>query len=216
VKPRSPIKVNLAARAANAEIRRRQTRKRLIEAGLAVLAEKGLTASIEDYAAAAGVSRGTFYNYFPTTGDLLGAIRRMIMRNAGVELAPALEGMADPAMRLATLSFHLIDFARRNPTQGWAGLHLERLQPSRRAGDTDPFDAVLSAGVAQKRFREVDVWAARTLVTGAVRMAIHDALTVDPPPGHAQAIVALILAALGLEPGEAEAVAAEAAARPGG
>lgn len=216
MKARAPIKVNLAARAANAEIRRQKTRAKLLEAGLAVLAEKGPSASIEDYAAAAGVARGTFYNYFPTTDDLMNAVRRDILRMAAGELTPHLTAVEDPAARIAVISFFLIDFSRRNPERGWAALRLDRLQPTRRAGDPDVVEATLVNGAEAGRFRPVDPWAARTLVTGALRMAIHDTLTSAPPPSHAEAIIAMILAGLGVEYAEAAAIARKAAARQAG
>ena len=54
--------------------RRTRMRRKLVESALFVFAEKGVDASvIEDVIAAAGVSRGTFYNYFRTNGELLAA-----------------------------------------------------------------------------------------------------------------------------------------------
>ena len=54
--------------------RRARMRRKLVESALLVFAEKGVDASvIEDVIAAAGVSRGTFYNYFCTNGELLAA-----------------------------------------------------------------------------------------------------------------------------------------------
>ena len=74
------MRVNLEARAAAAEQRKAQTRERLLEAAIAVIGEKGPDAcSIEDFVAAADVSRGTFYNYFPTAEDLLRAVSRKII-----------------------------------------------------------------------------------------------------------------------------------------
>ena len=54
--------------------RRARMRRKLVESALFVFAEKGVDASvIEDVIAAAGVSRGTFYNYFRTNAELLAA-----------------------------------------------------------------------------------------------------------------------------------------------
>jgi len=64
------MRVNLQARAASAERRRARTRERLLDAAEKVVASKDLQdATIEDFVSAAGVSRGTFYNYFPTVTD---------------------------------------------------------------------------------------------------------------------------------------------------
>ena len=54
--------------------RRARMRRKLVESALLVFAEKGVDASvIDDVIAAADVSRGTFYNYFRTNGELLAA-----------------------------------------------------------------------------------------------------------------------------------------------
>src|SRR5271165_6765365 len=55
--------------------RRERMRKRLIESAMIVFAENGTGATmIPDVIAAAGVSQGSFYNYFRTNDDLLTAI----------------------------------------------------------------------------------------------------------------------------------------------
>lgn len=55
--------------------RREKTRLKLLESALAVLHEKGVDSVVaDDFIAAAGVSRGTFYNYFDTTNDLIQAL----------------------------------------------------------------------------------------------------------------------------------------------
>ena len=74
------MRVNLEARAAAAENRKALTRERLLDAAVKVIGEKGPDASsVEDFVAAADVSRGTFYNYFPTMEDLLRAVRRKLI-----------------------------------------------------------------------------------------------------------------------------------------
>jgi len=55
--------------------RRARMRRKLVESALLVFAGKGVDASvIEDVIVAAGVSRGTFYNYFRTNAELLAAV----------------------------------------------------------------------------------------------------------------------------------------------
>ena len=55
--------------------KRERMRTRLIESALHVFSTKGVEASaIEDVIEAAGVSRGTFYNYYKTNEELLVAV----------------------------------------------------------------------------------------------------------------------------------------------
>jgi AcrR family transcriptional regulator len=52
-------------------------RQRVLDAAEAVLAEVGVTATMDDIAAAAGISRRTLFRYFPTREDLIArAIQR--------------------------------------------------------------------------------------------------------------------------------------------
>lgn len=56
--------------------RRARTRRRLIEAATLVLARQGVAGTVIDHVIAqAGVSRGTFYNYFRSVDDLLEAAK---------------------------------------------------------------------------------------------------------------------------------------------
>ena len=207
------IRVNLAARAANAEMRRAKTRAGLIEAGLSVLSRKGPAASVEDYAAGAGVSRGTFYNYFPSPDDLHQALRRRFLRAVSADLAGPMDGVEDPAARIAILSLHLVVYCVRNSGEARAMFQLDRLRPERRPGDKDLYADALRAGVAAGRFRKVDVEAARTLISGAVRMAALDAMAEPERLAAAETVVFLVLAGLGLDDADAVAVTRLAAGR---
>ena len=96
--------------------RRARMHRKLVESALLVFAEKGVDAPvIEDVIAAAGVSRGTFYNYFRTNGELLAAA----IRELGNELVEHIEDrvttIPSPAERLFTGLRLYLDAARRFP-----------------------------------------------------------------------------------------------------
>ena len=96
--------------------RRARMRRTLLEAALLVFAEKGVDASvIDDVITAAGVARGTFYNYFRTNAELLIAANEEL----GNELVRHIEGrvvpLPTPAARLATGIRLYFDVARRFP-----------------------------------------------------------------------------------------------------
>jgi AcrR family transcriptional regulator len=69
VKPRRPLLPSPQARARR-PAQRRRTRKAIVDATIALLAQ-GVTPSVADVAAAAEVSRRTVYLYFPTFDQLL-------------------------------------------------------------------------------------------------------------------------------------------------
>ena len=90
--------------------------RKLVESALLVFAEKGVDASvIDDVIEAADVSRGTFYNYFRTNGELLAAA----IEELGNELVETIEervkAAPSPAARLFTGLRLYFDTARRFP-----------------------------------------------------------------------------------------------------
>lgn len=80
--------------------RRARTEARILEAALRIFAEKGPDAPvIDDFIRAAGIARGTFYNYFKSTPELLQATSNWLSD----EIAETIEGevrrMKDPVLR---------------------------------------------------------------------------------------------------------------------
>lgn len=212
------MRVNLQARAATAEIRRAKTRERLLDAATEVISRKGPeAASIEEFVAAAGVSRGTFYNYFPAIGDLIIALNARVSAAMVQALGP-LPPHQDVAVRFAQVLHHILATFAADPVQGWMALRL-----SESDAPTDPafaarFDTLFLRGVDQGRFsKAANVVAARNIVVGAFRMAQRDIFRGDAPPHHGTQVVALLLIACGLPEDEAHRISrecAEAARRP--
>ena len=72
------------------ERQRQQTRRRLYEAALHAFRTTGVSqARVDDIAAAAGVSRATFYFHFPTKDDVL----LDLLRTSQAQMAAELEGL---------------------------------------------------------------------------------------------------------------------------
>ncbi|WP_300427612.1 TetR/AcrR family transcriptional regulator [uncultured Thalassolituus sp.] len=83
--------------------RREKMRRRLLESALGVFAEKGIDGTvIDDFISAAGVSRGTFYNYFKTPSDLVTAIGELLSNELVHLIEEHVEGMDNPSEILAT------------------------------------------------------------------------------------------------------------------
>jgi AcrR family transcriptional regulator len=208
VSQRPPVRINLEARAANAEYRRALTRKRLIETALGVVAEKGpAVPSVEEFASAAGVSRGTFYNYFDTPDALIAELRHGLLTTAQAQIGQAMEISGDPAIRTALILRYFLRLAEDNPAQASVLLYIEDIHGSREPPLRKGFEGVLMSGVETGRFRPVDPVAARTLIFGAMRLGMRDILHDAAPPGHGARVVAMILAALGLPAAEADLIA---------
>ncbi|UOX91895.1 TetR/AcrR family transcriptional regulator [Amycolatopsis sp. FBCC-B4732] len=104
-----------------------RTRAALVEAAHALLADGG-SPTVEDAAAAAGISRTTAYRYFPNQRALLLAAYPEIQDDAG--LLPA-DAPADPVARLELVMREFIAFTLRWEPQLRAQLRLS-LEPGAR------------------------------------------------------------------------------------
>ena len=198
------FRVNLAARAAAAEARRTRTRERLLDAAEAVIADKGFrSASIEDFVAAAGVSRGTFYNYFPTTAALLQAMNQRVAGDIDRDLDQMGASIADPVARLAATLHAVAAATQGHPVRGWLARQLAASSAPRAQIFEDRFAAIFREAVEAGRFRPVAMTSAKTLAFGAVRMALGDITAGRASPAQAVEVVALILSAFGVPHDEA-------------
>ncbi|HSN70672.1 MAG TPA: TetR/AcrR family transcriptional regulator [Steroidobacteraceae bacterium] len=148
--------------------RRARTRQKILEAALGVFAGKGPDAPvIDDFIKAAGVARGTFYNYFKTTGELLTATSKWLEDELMVAIEAGIAGLDDPVERLATglrLWLHqsrndavFCAFVVRNQYRG---------QLVERRLDKD-----LGEGLRSGQFAAPSMQVARDLVVGAAREA---------------------------------------------
>ena len=96
--------------------RRARMHRKLVESALLVFAEKGVDASvIEDVIAAADVSRGTFYNYFRTNGELLAAAIQELGNELVEHIEDRVKSISSPAARVFTGLRLYMDAARRFP-----------------------------------------------------------------------------------------------------
>lgn len=104
--------------------RRAATRDRLVEAALAVFAEKGvLGASVEEICEAAGFTRGAFYSNFASKDDLCVAALQRQFDDQMVALANAVasvEGLPDTASLDEVIEAALsVFFASRESDKTW-------------------------------------------------------------------------------------------------
>lgn len=207
------MRVNLEARANTAAVRRDRTRARLLDAAMAIIARGGVeAASVDAVVAAAGVARGTFYNYFPTTSALVHALLGRLTEDALGELAER-GPLGDPAAWLAAAWSVYLARAAGDPLWAWTVMRLEPALASQPA-ISDRFQASFRAGVASGRFRPGSPMAAESLVFGAMRTVMRDVLTRDAPPGHGWSVLELVLVGLGLTPEDAARIIGEAASPP--
>ena len=187
--------------------RRERMRARLIESAMLVFADKGVGASvIQDVIAAAGVSQGTFYNYFRTNHDLLVAVTQELNDELLRLVELEVREYTDPARRIACGIRMFLQAARAYPLfarfVGAAGLHS--------AGPSSLLYVYLPAhieqGISEGRFRQISVEVALDVIVGTSLATVARLANEDEPVCEPQEAVAAIMRALGVDEADSEAL----------
>ena len=205
------VKINLEARAINAELRRAKTRRRIIEAASEVIARKGPNhLTIEDFVSAAGIARGTFYNYFQSTAELVTAVAAEMAQSTDLEIGAHLEVIEDPAEEIAVFGALMAIRVIGDPTRAWVNHQQDQLLTQPPNAFVRRFQAILARGVELGRFRPVDPLAASTMTIGSARAAIRNITSGEASASHAAEVMALTLVALGVPEHEASPICTRA------
>jgi AcrR family transcriptional regulator len=178
-----------------------RTETRILEAALRVFAEMGPDApKIDDFVEAAGISRGTFYNYFQSVEELLAATSEWTTRTLIESIEGAIENVEGPALRygLGTRLF----LARAESDPVWSRFVARVWKLGGRELPQHDLEQGLRLGV----FRAPSAEAARDLVFGGVREALLRIGTGAASQGYGDHLTELVLQALGTDPRRIAAV----------
>ncbi len=92
-----------------------QTRERLLDAGVAVAEEHGLTGlSVNRVVAEAGVAKGTFYVHFPNRAAFVDALHERFHEQVGEAVAAAVKSLAPGPDRIVAGAEAYLDQCLRN------------------------------------------------------------------------------------------------------
>lgn len=188
--------------------RREKTRIRLMRSALAVFAEKGPDLPvIDDFIAAAGVARGTFYNYFNTTSELLVAVTSQMSDEVLSVVDLEVLKFNDPAVRVTTGTRLYVRMAREY--SAW-GRFLTRVG-SARAVRGKLLDTYLTRdvelGVSMGRFSVDNPQAIRDVILGSIFYGIETMLMEPCSETHVEEMMAAVLHGIGLTKKEAHKIA---------
>lgn len=176
--PKQDHRVRVAAQ------RREKTRLKLLESALTVLHEKGLDGVVtEDFIAAAGVSRGTFYNYFDTTNDLILALTSAMSDEFVAAVNDYILTCSSPLERLAAGTRLYMQMTLRFPIWGTFLSHLEARIAVRGQLIEHYITRDLSDALDQGLIQVADVLAARDMLIGGIFYGIG---TMAAEPTHAE------------------------------
>jgi AcrR family transcriptional regulator len=190
--------------------KRERMRMRLIESALHVFATKGVEASvIEDVIEAAGVSRGSFYNYFKTNEELLVAVLQVTSNEVFGQVEIVLAERSDPAERLACALRMVLYVTQRyrHLARFISRVGLAAMMQGSLAMVYMPRDLI--GGIEAGRFSIANPLVGIDLVVGTTQAAIftlstHEGLAPDYP----DEVVQHILLGLGMSAAKARRLAA--------
>ena len=189
-----------------------RTRRQLLDAASEVFAERGEGFSIADVAARAGVSHGTFYNYFRDRDDLLDALVAHATEEFAVVSAREVDE-ADPVRRFARISARALTAAAESPIIVRCALRLEAAQrASLVEGPLAHLRDDLFEGHRAGRFVEPPDDAAFDVILGTLLLAARRVTAGETDADYPAAVIGRLLMALGVARGEAERLALEATA----
>jgi AcrR family transcriptional regulator len=188
--------------------RRERMRSRLLSSALELVAAQGPAAtSIDDVIAAAEVSRGTFYKYFPSPQALVQEVAFELVKDLICLADPVVRERDDPAERVACGIRLVARLALQHPAA--AGFLVNLGWPDTQ-GQNALLDFVrrdLAQGMKRGRFRAMPMPLALNIVSGAVIGAIHCMLKPSCEADFAEMTAAATLRALGVAGRTADALA---------
>jgi AcrR family transcriptional regulator len=178
-----------------------RTETRIIEAALRVFADMGPDApKIDDFVAAAGISRGTFYNHFESVEALLAATSEWTTRELLETIEAALEGIEGPALRFG-IGLRLF-FARARADRVWSRFVGRVWQVGGLELPMEDFKQGLRLGI----FRAPGASVAQDLIFGGVREALLRIGSEQTRASYEDQMTELCLQALGADPRRIAAV----------
>ncbi|WP_254615500.1 TetR/AcrR family transcriptional regulator [Cupriavidus basilensis] len=172
---------------------------RLIESAMIVFAQRGIGVSvIPEVIAAAGVSQGSFYNYFRTNDDLLAAVSEALSRDMVQMIESVVGDIEEPALRVATGFRLYLHLARSYPVvaQFLSGTGLALVGKKSAVYEYLPSD--VKEGLKTGTFDEASADVALDMVAGAGVIAVHRMAQGKTTKDYPERIVRAVLRSLGV------------------
>jgi AcrR family transcriptional regulator len=188
--------------------RREKTRGKILKAALVVFANHGVEAKVIDLVIRqAGVSRGTFYNYFRTSEEMFLAVAAEVSNEIIRTVDPVVQQQPDPAARIACGLVLVLKLARAFPVL--AQFVSRGGPPALSSGNlaTKVVPREIRDGIACGLFKVTDKPLAFDLILGAVIMAFHRVTNATVSENYSRNLAQSVLQSLGLKSGQAQAYA---------
>ena len=197
----------LTAPSSRGRKKRERTRELLLDAATEVLADRGEGFSVADLTLEAGVSHGTFYNYFADRGDLLSALVSHIVTRFAHHMADEVVD-TDPAVRFARISARALDMALDEPQMIRVALQVDDVQRGLFAdGPLGHLRQDILDGFSSGRFNSPPDEATLDVLLGSLLLAARRIADGENAASYRCSVLQRLLQALGVSPSDAERLA---------
>ena len=205
LRTRTAPNIDLARRAEIAADKRRRTRGAILLAAFRLIGEeRGDFQRVEDFCTAAGISRGTFYNYFPSVEALYETLANELSCDFDSAVHDAMAAMGGAAERTSAAVRYYMQAAIDNPRWGWAMVHTSL--------GSDVFGPEVSArakstiqeGIEAGEFTIKSAELGKALLLGAGLAGILDIVRGRVGPDYPREMARHTLMGLGVDPGLAD------------
>ena len=227
--PTTPLEPEAVEREPRGARRKRETRTRLLDAALRLMAQKGMEGvAINEITEAADVGFGSFYNHFESKEAIYGALVDSVFEEFGSRLDRLVRDLVDPAEVISVCVRHTLMRAQAEPVWGRFLLRegLSMREIGRGLGQRLLRD--IQRGVETLRFKTADPLLSFIAVSGTALFAVATGLELGQTPALRDATLAgqpltpdslpertsaQVLQILGLEQAEASEIAHRALPR---
>jgi AcrR family transcriptional regulator len=207
VKRKVRLNINLRRRAEIAEEKRGRTRGKILVAAFHIVGEeRGRFNRVEDFCSAAGVSRGTFYNYFDGLEALYNTLADELSRDFDAAVHAVMEGMDKASERAAAAVRYYLRGAMDNPRWGWAMVHTSLGRDIFGTDVSSRARLTIQEGVESGEFRLTNAEIGTSLLLGASLSGTLDILNGRALSDYPERMARHILMAIGVSAASAEQI----------
>lgn len=183
-------------RTAADEERKALTRSKILAAAVHVVARKGVTrVVIDDFIRGAGVARGTFYNYFRSTDEVLEAAAQWLEDDLIVSIDEVLAPIDDPVERM-TLGMRLW-LRKARGDRAWCAFVARFRYHGSLVEQVLARD--IGGALGEGRIAVASAPVARDLIVGTIREAMGRMSDAVVPLAYLDELVRAILRSLGVD-----------------
>ncbi|HZZ48018.1 MAG TPA: TetR/AcrR family transcriptional regulator [Pseudonocardia sp.] len=197
------------------ERRRELTRRKLLEAGKLLIAQRGVAGlRIQDITEHADVALGSFYNHFATKEDLVAEVVTQSLDELASTTLDTVPDGADAAEVVAMSCLRVIRLADDEPDFARLVVNLANADVLFGAAIQPYARAVIERGITIGRFTVADLDVTLTAIIGGALALIREMLEDRHAPDASLSYARYVLGGLGLTPTEAASVADAVAHQP--